>query len=149
MTASASVSVDSTERKLSSPGMRPSPSRAALLARGGFDAEAPRTRSPSPARGTGASPAAGVLASLKALLGTAGTPPSPSTKAAACLAYGGVSVCITIFNKAVFSTHGFPYPAFVTLLQVCEGGGGEGDMRALSQGQGSLFSKVPVGECGS
>ena len=132
-TASISLAGDGEQRPKSSstsPGMRPSPSRAALLARGGFDTEAPRTRSPSPARGAGAG-GTGLLASIKAILGTAGGPPSPATKAAACLAYGGVSVCITIFNKAVFSTHGFPYPAFVTLLQVKRERGRERAQRPL------------------
>jgi hypothetical protein len=123
--ATASISLDGdakpTRSASNSPGMalRPSPSRNALLRGAGFDAEAPPgSRSPSPlGRPVHAQPRS-IMASLKALLGTTGTPPSPATKAAACFAYGGVSVCITIFNKAVFSTHGFPYPAFVTLLQV-------------------------------
>ena len=37
---------------------------------------------------------------------------------AACLAYGAVSVSITLFNKAVFSVYRFPYPNFVTTLQI-------------------------------
>lgn len=128
VTASISLDGDAkTARSAStSPGMalRPSPSRAALLRGGGFDTEAPpMSRSPSPARAGAPQPS--IMASLKALLGTAGVPPSPATKAAACFAYGGVSVCITIFNKAVFSTHGFPYPAFVTLLQVKKERGGK------------------------
>ena len=36
----------------------------------------------------------------------------------ACLSYGGVSVSITMFNKAVFSLYGFNYPNFVTTLQI-------------------------------
>ena len=36
----------------------------------------------------------------------------------ACLAYGFVSVSITLFNKAIFSVYKFHYPAFVTLMQV-------------------------------
>jgi hypothetical protein len=134
-TASISLDGDATAASKirsasSSPGMalRPSPSRNALLRGGvgGFDAEAPPgSRSPSPLRGAaaGGPTASSIMASLKALLGTAGTPPSPATKTAACVAYGGVSVCITVLNKAVFATHGFPYPAFVTLLQVRRTGG--------------------------
>lgn len=149
-TAEVSLTSDESNTKArSSTGspamvMRNSPSRAALLRAHG-DAEAPRTRSPSPARAYGAAGsappgAASALASVKALLGIGCVgPPSPATKAAACLAYGGVSVCITIFNKAVFSTHGFPYPAFVTLLQVREG------RRAGScPGRGrTMFLKLP------
>lgn len=37
---------------------------------------------------------------------------------AACVAYGGVSVSITLFNKAVFSVYHFPYPNLVTTLQI-------------------------------
>ena len=29
-----------------------------------------------------------------------------------------MSVSITLFNKAVFSVYNFPYPAFVTTLQI-------------------------------
>jgi hypothetical protein len=37
---------------------------------------------------------------------------------APCLAYGAISICITLFNKAVFSVYKFQFPAFVTALQV-------------------------------
>ena len=36
----------------------------------------------------------------------------------ACLSYGTVSVCITLFNKAVFSVYKFQFPSFVTTLQI-------------------------------
>ena len=36
----------------------------------------------------------------------------------ACLAYAFMSISITLFNKAVFSVYNFPYPAFVTTLQI-------------------------------
>jgi len=36
----------------------------------------------------------------------------------ACLAYGTVSVSITLFNKAVFAVYDFKFPASVTLLQI-------------------------------
>ena len=39
-------------------------------------------------------------------------------KIVSCLAYGFVSVSITLFNKTIFSVYGFHYPAFVTLVQV-------------------------------
>lgn len=39
-------------------------------------------------------------------------------KVISCLAYGFVSVSITLFNKAIFSVYRFEYPTFVTLLQV-------------------------------
>lgn len=42
-----------------------------------------------------------------------------STPIAPCLAYGAISICITLFNKAVFSVYKFQFPAFVTALQVC------------------------------
>ena len=53
-----------------------------------------------------------------------------STPLAPCLAYGAISICITLFNKAVFSVYKFQFPAFVTALQVRgrreeEKGGGE------------------------
>ena len=35
-----------------------------------------------------------------------------------CLAYGIVSVSITLFNKAIFSVYKFEYPTFVTLVQI-------------------------------
>lgn len=35
-----------------------------------------------------------------------------------CLAYGVVSVSITLFNKAIFSVYKFEYPTFVTLVQI-------------------------------
>ena len=41
-----------------------------------------------------------------------------STPLAPCLAYGAISICITLFNKAVFSVYKFQFPAFVTALQV-------------------------------
>ena len=41
-----------------------------------------------------------------------------STPLAPCLAYGAISICITLFNKAVFSVYRFQFPAFVTALQV-------------------------------
>jgi len=37
---------------------------------------------------------------------------------AACLAYAFMSISITLFNKAVFSIYKFPFPAFVTTLQI-------------------------------
>lgn len=46
-----------------------------------------------------------------------------STPLAPCLAYGAISICITLFNKAVFSVYRFQFPAFVTALQVRGGGG--------------------------
>jgi len=36
----------------------------------------------------------------------------------ACLAYAFMSISITLFNKAVFSVYKFPFPAFVTTLQI-------------------------------
>lgn len=39
-------------------------------------------------------------------------------KLSACLAYGAVSVSMTLFNKAVFSVYQFNYPNFVTTLQI-------------------------------
>ena len=36
----------------------------------------------------------------------------------ACVAYGGVSISITLFNKAIFSTYHFTYPNLVTLGQI-------------------------------
>lgn len=39
-------------------------------------------------------------------------------KVISCLAYGIVSVSITLFNKAIFSFYSFEYPTFVTLVQV-------------------------------
>ena len=72
-------------------------------------------------RSPGRTKSSGTLASLTggapggAARGTAG-------KLAACLAYGAVSVSITMFNKAVFSVYHFQYPAFVTTLQVWRGG---------------------------
>ena len=39
-------------------------------------------------------------------------------KIVSCLAYGVVSVSITLFNKTIFSVYRFHYPAFVTLVQV-------------------------------
>lgn len=59
------------------------------------------------------SPRRGSSASLAA---ASQSPAAP--KLAACLAYGAVSVSITLFNKAVFSVYRFEYPAFVTTLQV-------------------------------
>ena len=41
-----------------------------------------------------------------------------SSPLAPCLAYGAISICITLFNKAVFSVYRFQFPAFVTALQV-------------------------------
>ncbi|KAK9803490.1 hypothetical protein WJX73_008278 [Symbiochloris irregularis] len=41
-----------------------------------------------------------------------------ATRLLACVAYGGVSVSITLFNKAVFSVYRFPYPNLVTTLQI-------------------------------
>lgn len=37
---------------------------------------------------------------------------------AVCLLYGGTSICITFFNKAIFSVYQFHFPCFVTLLQI-------------------------------
>jgi solute carrier family 35 protein len=37
--------------------------------------------------------------------------------AAAALGYSAVSIAITLFNKAVLSTYGFPYPKILTLCQ--------------------------------
>ncbi|PXF41776.1 putative UDP-sugar transporter [Gracilariopsis chorda] len=37
---------------------------------------------------------------------------------AVCLLYGGTSVCITFFNKAIFSVYEFHFPCFLTLLQI-------------------------------
>ena len=39
-------------------------------------------------------------------------------QALACLAYGGVSISITLFNKAVFSIYNFKYPNLVMLGQM-------------------------------
>lgn len=39
-------------------------------------------------------------------------------KVGSCIAYGSVSVSITLFNKAIFSVYKFEFPAFLTLLQV-------------------------------
>ena len=39
-------------------------------------------------------------------------------KVISCLAYGFVSVSITLFNKAIFSVYKFEYPTFVTLIQI-------------------------------
>jgi solute carrier family 35 len=39
-------------------------------------------------------------------------------KIGSCIAYGSVSVSITLFNKAIFSVYKFEFPAFLTLLQV-------------------------------
>ena len=36
----------------------------------------------------------------------------------ACVAYGACSICITLFNKAVFAVYKFQFPNIVTLLQV-------------------------------
>ena len=35
----------------------------------------------------------------------------------ACVAYGACSICITLFNKAVFAVYKFQFPNIVTLLQ--------------------------------
>ena len=35
-----------------------------------------------------------------------------------CLCYAFISVSITLFNKAVFSIFNFPFPSFVTTLQI-------------------------------
>ena len=70
----------------------------------------------SPLRSPGRPKSSGTLASLGV--------PRAATGLAACLAYGTVSVSITLFNKAVFSTYHFEYPAFVTMLQVRGGGAG-------------------------
>lgn len=43
---------------------------------------------------------------------------SNASKSLSCLAYGIVSVSITLFNKAIFSVYNFEYPAFVALVQV-------------------------------
>ncbi|CAN8064439.1 unnamed protein product [Agarophyton chilense] len=37
---------------------------------------------------------------------------------AVCLLYGCTSVCITFFNKAIFSVYEFRFPCFLTLLQI-------------------------------
>ena len=41
-----------------------------------------------------------------------------ASKVLSCLAYGFLSVSITLFNKAVFSVYKFQYPTFVTLVQI-------------------------------
>ena len=41
-----------------------------------------------------------------------------TSKIISCIAYGAVSVSITLFNKTIFSFYKFQYPAFMTLLQV-------------------------------
>lgn len=46
------------------------------------------------------------------------TKPTLWQQAAACAAYGGVSISITLFNKAVFSIYGFKYPNLVMLGQM-------------------------------
>ena len=46
------------------------------------------------------------------------TPSQSPPKIVSCLAYGLVSVSITLFNKAIFSVYKFQYPTFVTLVQV-------------------------------
>lgn len=65
--------------------------------------------------------------SLDLLRASSSSPSSPlsllvrrllSTPLAPCLAYGAISICITLFNKAVFSVYRFQFPAFVTALQV-------------------------------
>ena len=43
---------------------------------------------------------------------------SLATRLTACLQYGLVSICITLFNRAVFSVYQFNFPSTVTLLQV-------------------------------
>mmetsp|Transcript_11776 Transcript_11776/g.49613 ORF Transcript_11776/g.49613 Transcript_11776/m.49613 type:complete len:535 (-) Transcript_11776:87-1691(-) len=43
---------------------------------------------------------------------------SPLTKLLAALSYGSISMCITIFNKMVFSWYGFSFPCVLTLLQL-------------------------------
>lgn len=43
--------------------------------------------------------------------------PLPYKQIGACVAYGSVSICITLFNKAVFAVYKFNYPNVVTLLQ--------------------------------
>ena len=68
-------------------------------------------RSP-PTRSPGLTKSSGTLTTLTGAGGGA------AGKLAACLAYGAVSVSITMFNKAVFSVYHFQYPAFVTTLQV-------------------------------
>ena len=64
-------------------------------------------RSPSPSSSLPSSSALSLL--VRRLL---------STPLAPCLAYGAISICITLFNKAVFSVYKFQFPAFVTALQV-------------------------------
>ena len=46
------------------------------------------------------------------------TKPTLWQQATACAAYGGVSISITLFNKAVFSIYGFKYPNLVMLGQM-------------------------------
>lgn len=56
-----------------------------------------------------------------------------STPLAPCLAYGAISICITLFNKAVFSVYKFQFPAFVTALQVSE-----------EEERGAFFQEAPT-----
>ncbi|OSX68343.1 hypothetical protein BU14_2965s0001, partial [Porphyra umbilicalis] len=44
--------------------------------------------------------------------------PSALRSVAACLLYGTASVCITFFNKAVFSVFHFHYPVLMSLAQI-------------------------------
>eukprot|EP00873_Tetraselmis_striata_P039390 jgi/Tetstr1/459654/TSEL_005010.t1 len=44
--------------------------------------------------------------------------PSPLKQIMACVAYGSVSISITLFNKAIFAVYKFSYPNVVTLLQI-------------------------------
>lgn len=63
-----------------------------------------------------------------------------STPLAPCLAYGAISICITLFNKAVFSVYKFQFPAFVTALQVSE------ERRREERRERSFFSRGANGE---
>lgn len=80
--------------------------RTSVMASSSFDLRnAPSSSSPS--RSSASSSPLSLL--LRRLL---------STPLAPCLAYGAISICITLFNKAVFSVYRFQFPAFVTALQV-------------------------------
>ena len=99
--SAANVGSDSTK---SGGGRRASSTSTTVMASSSFDLRASSSSSPP----SSSSPLSLLVRRLL------------STPLAPCLAYGAISICITLFNKAVFSVYKFQFPAFVTALQVRE-----------------------------